>query len=179
MIDYHAMFQHAPVGMCLSENRLIIECNEMMAAMFGYTCAQLQGCSFLELYPSDVEFERTGARIIPVMDEQGRYSDERIMRRSSRELFWCHVSGRALQRGSALGAGIWTFEDISAQRPVTATLTAREREVAALLVAGHSSKAMARALNLSPRTVEMHRSRLMRKFSASSATQLAHKLLGT
>ena len=69
-------------------------------------------------------------------------------------------------RKQPLGAGVWTFEDVSEKRPVTAELTPREREIAALLVEGKTSKIIARETGLSPRTVEMHRAKLMRKFSA-------------
>lgn len=100
------------------------------------------------------------------------------MRRNNGELFWCHVSGRALDPMQPLGAGIWTFEDVSEKRPVTAELTPREREVAALLVEGKTSKIIARDTGLSPRTVEMHRAKLMRKFSAATSSELVHKLVG-
>ncbi len=177
-IDYESIFLHAPVGMCVSEHRVIKSCNEALAAMFGYPRAQLAGSSFEALYPTADEFLRTGERIIPIMNAKGRYSDERIMRRANGELFWCHVSGRALAPNDPLGAGIWTFEDVSEKRPVTAELTPREREIAALLVEGKTSKVIARQIDLSPRTVEMHRAKLMKKFSASTASDLVQKLVG-
>lgn len=177
-IDYETIFQHAPVGMCVSNDRVIQRCNEALASMFGYPNARLHGQSFSMLYPTMDEFLRTGARIIPVMNAKGRYSDERIMRRATGELFWCHVTGRALDALDPLGAGVWTFEDVSEKRPVTAQLTPREREIAALLVEGKTSKVIARETDLSPRTVEMHRASLMRKFSASTSSELVHKLVG-
>ena len=112
------------------------------------------------------------------MNARGRYSDERIMRRASGELFWCHVSGRALNPKEPLGAGVWTFEDVSEKRPVSAALTPREREIAAFLVEGKTSKLIARETDLSPRTVEMHRAKLMRKFAAATSSELVHKLMG-
>jgi PAS domain S-box-containing protein len=172
------IFQHAPVGMCISVDRVIKACNQALAAMFGYDCAQLDGQSFAVLYPTQDEFLRTGDRIIPIMNARGRYSDERIMRRANGELFWCHVTGRALDPSAPLGAGVWTFEDVSEKRPVTAALTPREREIAALLVEGKTSKVIARETDLSPRTVEMHRAKLMKKFSASTSSELVHKLVG-
>ncbi|MBQ5940146.1 PAS and helix-turn-helix domain-containing protein [Massilia sp. AB1] len=177
-IDYEMIFQHAPVGMCVSVDRVVQSCNEALASMFGYACGQLDGQSFSVLYPTMDEFLRTGDRIIPIMNARGRYSDERIMRRASGELFWCHVTGRALDPAQPLGAGVWTFEDVSEKRPVTAELTPREREIAALLVEGKTSKMIARDTDLSPRTVEMHRASLMRKFAASTSSELVHKLVG-
>jgi PAS domain S-box-containing protein len=177
-IDYETIFLHAPVGMCISENRVIQTCNEALAGMFGYARAALAGSSFEALYPTPDEFLRTGERIVPIMNARGRYSDERIMRRANGELFWCHVSGHALLPQAPLGPGIWTFEDVSEKRPVTAELTPREREIAALLVEGKTSKVIARQIDLSPRTVEMHRARLMRKFAAATSSELVHKLVG-
>ncbi len=177
-IDYETIFLRAPVGMCISENRIIQSCNDSLAGMFGYGRSDLVGQSFRVLYPTLEEFRRTGDRIIPIMNAKGRYSDERIMRRATGELFWCHVSGHALLPNEPLGPGIWTFEDVSEKRPVTAELTPREREIAALLVEGKTSKVIARQIDLSPRTVEMHRAKLMRKFSAATSSELVHKLVG-
>ncbi|GAB2843821.1 LuxR C-terminal-related transcriptional regulator [Pseudoduganella ginsengisoli] len=177
-IDYETIFMEAPVGMCISDNRVILSANAALATMFGYHRMELAGKSFSMLYPTQDEFKRTGDRIIPIMNAKGRYSDERIMLRASGELFWCHVTGHALNANQPLGRGIWTFEDVSEKRPVTAELTAREREIAALLVEGKTSKVIARDVNLSPRTVEMHRARLMKKFSAATSSELVHKLVG-
>jgi PAS domain S-box-containing protein len=177
-IDYEMIFRYAPVGMCISVNRVIQSCNDALSTMFGYGNGTLDGQSFQVLYPTLDEFLRTGDRIIPVMNAKGKYSDERIMRRANGELFWCHVSGRAIDAREPLGAGVWTFEDVSEKRPVTAELTPREREIAALLVEGKTSKLIARQTDLSPRTVEMHRAKLMRKFSAATSSELVHKLMG-
>ncbi|MBC3931407.1 LuxR C-terminal-related transcriptional regulator [Undibacterium curvum] len=177
-IDFETIFQLAPIGMCVSQNRVIHACNDALAEMFGYTKQELIGASFQILYPSSDEFERTGARITPIINAKGCYSDERIMKRANQDLFWCHVSGRGLQKDHPHAAGIWTFEDLSAKRSVSAELTPREREIAALLVEGKTSKLIARQIELSPRTVEMHRAKLMKKFSAATSSELVHKLLG-
>ena len=82
-IDYEMIFQHAPVGMCISVNRVIQSCNDALSSMFGYEHGALDGQSFQILYPTQDEFLRTGDRIIPIMNTKGRYSDERIMRRAN------------------------------------------------------------------------------------------------
>jgi FixJ family two-component response regulator len=51
-------------------------------------------------------------------------------------------------------------------------LTPREYDVAKLVVAGHGSKAIAKEMNLSPRTIEFHRARLMNKLQISTVAAL-------
>lgn len=53
-----------------------------------------------------------------------------------------------------------------------ATLTARERDVMKLIVAGHSNREIAARLNLSHRTVEVHRARIMTKTGCDSLPEL-------
>jgi len=180
-VDYQLAFDLAPVGLVLSRNRAIVDCNQHLCEMFGASRTQLVGQSFQILYPSADEYERIGVRLLPIMNATGVYSDNRIMKRVDGRLkgetFWCHVTGRALNRSAPHEAGIWTFEDLSASRPVTAELTAREREVAAHLMRGLTSKEIGRALGISHRTVEIYRARLMRKFKASTTADLVHRLM--
>src|SRR5579864_8523282 len=56
--------------------------------------------------------------------------------------------------------------------PILPSLTAREREITQLLAEGKSSKEVACLLNLSTKTVETHRSNIMRKLSFHSIRDL-------
>lgn len=180
-LDYRTAFDLAPIGLVISRNRLMVDCNRQVLAMFGAEREDLVGRSFEMLYPSVEEFERTGQRIVASLDQQGWYADERVMKRVAGpqrgELFWCHVSGRALDPAQPHAAGIWSFEDLSPRRRLGLELTAREREIAALLIDGLTSKLIGRKLNISPRTVDVYRARLMRKYGASTTPELVHKLL--
>lgn len=180
-IDYRLAFDLAPIGLVLSRNRTMVDCNQRLCEMFGASREQLVGQSFQLLYPSVDEYERTGARIAPILNARGVYADDRIMKRVGGrfqgETFWCHVTGSALNRDAPHEAGIWSFEDLSARRPVKAELTAREREVAAHLMDGLTSKEIGKALAISHRTVEIYRARLMRKYQASTAADLVHRLM--
>jgi PAS domain S-box-containing protein len=180
-LDYRTAFDLAPIGLVLSRNRLMVDCNRRLLEMFGAEREQLVGRSFEVLYPTHDEFERTGERIVASLDAGGRYADDRVMKRLDGprrgELFWCHVSGRALDPAEPHAAGIWAFEDLSSQRRLGVDLTPREREIAALLIEGLTSKLIGKRLAISPRTVDVYRARLMRKFGAATTPELVHKLL--
>jgi len=180
-LDYRIAFDLAPIGLVLSRQRQIVDCNQHLLTMFGAQRDQLLGQSLEVLYPTVDEFERTGERIIASLDTQGWYADERVMKRvggaAGGELFWCHVSGRALDPAQPHAAGIWAFEDLSSRRKLRVDFTAREREIAALLIEGLTSKQIGKRLGISPRTVDVYRARLMRKVGAATTPELVNKLL--
>ena len=180
-LDYRIAFDLAPIGLVLSRQRQIVDCNQQLLTMFGAQRDQLEGRSFELLYPTAAEFERTGVRIVASLDAQGWYADDRVMKRldgpQRGELFWCHVIGRALDPGQPHAAGIWAFEDLSSKRRLKVDFTAREREIAALLIDGLTSKLIGKRLGISPRTVDVYRGRLMRKMGAATTPELVNKLL--
>ena len=180
-LDYRTAFDLAPIGLVLSRNRLMVDCNRQLLEMFGASREALVGHSFELLYPTHAEFERTGARIVASLNASGWYADERVMKRvggpQPGELFWCHVSGRSLDPLRPHAAGIWSFEDLSERRRIGVELTPREREIAALLIEGLTSKLIGKRLLISPRTVDVYRARLMKKPRASTTPELVRKLL--
>jgi len=68
------------------------------------------------------------------------------------------------------------LDDIAAR---VRRLTPREREVMVLIADGQTSKEIARALGLSPRTVEMHRAMVLAKMQVPNTTALVRMVLAT
>lgn len=58
-------------------------------------------------------------------------------------------------------------------------LTPREHEVATCILKGHSSKSLAREIDISPETVKIHRRNIYRKLGISSQSELFLKFLNT
>ncbi len=170
-------FENAPIGLAELENRIIRRANRRFIRTFGGGPEAYRDRPLRDFYPSEAEFERIGARGLAAMRETGEYHDERIMRRASGDLFWCRVRGQSLTPEDPFRHGIWSFADISDERPVV-RLTPREREVAILTCRGLSAKEVGAELALSYRTVEAHRARLLEKFGARKLPELVAKLSG-
>ena len=81
---------------------------------------------------------------------------------------------RALEQSERLWERAASSADAAAR---LATLTPREREVFDLLVSGLPNKAIANTLGASPRTIEVHRARVLEKLRANSLPDLVRLLL--
>ena len=79
----------------------------------------------------------------------------------------------ALDEDARLAAQRATREDVEHRLE---HLTGREREVMALILAGKYNKVIADELNISMRTVEVHRARVFEKMAVRSAVELAQQL---
>ncbi|MES1264132.1 MAG: response regulator transcription factor, partial [Variovorax sp.] len=75
-----------------------------------------------------------------------------------------------------VGLGMTVFKPHEA--PAGPPLSEREREVLGFIVAGLTNKEIARALALSPRTVETHRANLFAKLECDSLAQLIRRYAG-
>ncbi|MEP2534123.1 LuxR C-terminal-related transcriptional regulator [Shimia sp.] len=170
-------FEHAPIGLVVLENRIIRRCNRHFGEMFREAPELCENVSLGEFYASEQDFQVIGARVLAGFQAAGRYNDERVMRRRGGELFWCRVRGTSLTPESPFQRSIWSFADLSDERPLV-ELTQREREVAILTCRGLTSKEIGRELGLSYRTVEEYRARLLRKFGARKLAELVAKLSG-
>lgn len=81
---------------------------------------------------------------------------------------------RALDRAGAAGDQAKEARNAAAR---IALLTDREHQVLDLIVAGKANKVIAHELSISPRTVEIHRARVMEKMDAGNLADLVRKAL--
>lgn len=180
-IDYKRAFQNAPVGQAIAKNRVILDCNLLFAEMFRGAVDEFKGTTFERLYPDQTHFEQTGKRIAPVLAKSLSFSDDRVMKRLDGELFWVHVSGFTYTPEDPHADTIWTFSDISTKRKVNSVLrgsmTPRERDIAALLIEGKTGKEVALALGISHRTVDIYKTRLLRKYNVTNTPALVQRLV--
>ncbi|NDR58869.1 helix-turn-helix transcriptional regulator [Aliiruegeria sabulilitoris] len=170
-------FAYAPVGLVVTENRVIRDCNHAFARMFGYDRDELKDRVFSILYPTDEEFANVRDRGVKQLRETNTYWDERIMARKDGDLFWCRVRGHSFTPERPLQRAVWSFADLSEIRPYR-DLTRREREIVSFLADGLTSKEIALKLDISYRTVEVYRAKLLKKFGVANSSALFQALGG-
>ncbi len=170
-------FDHAPMGIALTEHRIIRTCNLSFADMFGYKKPDLIGQSFRLLYGSDEEFHQIRDIGLKPLSQSLPYTDERLMLRSDGSRIWCRFRARTLTPERPLARTVLSFALIE-DNGKGPQLTSRERDILLLLSKGQTSKEMARTLGLSPRTVEDVRSRLLKKFNVKNVAVLLSRLGG-
>ena len=76
-----------------------------------------------------------------------------------------------------LDAGLARQEEAGEARALLARLTPREREVLDMVAAGWTTKEIAGALEVSPRTVESHRAHLAEKLGTGSVAEMVRLVL--
>lgn len=169
-------FDKAPVGLVLTEERMIRACNDTFCQMVGYAKTALLEQSFRMFYQNDGEFSQIRNIGLTHLMEKGSYSDERLVRHKDGSQFWCRFRAITLTPDQPLARTILSYAHIPDQMPNT-SLTRRERQVVGLLSQGMTSKEIARKLSLSPRTIEDYRTTLRKKFGAKNTNELLAQLM--
>jgi PAS domain S-box-containing protein len=180
-VDYKQAFESSPVGQAIGRNRVIMACNHMFATIFRGTVDEMIGQTFERLYPTQADFEKTGQRIGVFLSRDRSFTDDRVMRRLDGDLFWVRVRGFTYTPDDAHSHTQWVFTELAKSetpgQSIRTSLTPRERDIATLLIEGKTGKEVARALDISPRTVDIYRSRLLRKYGVSNTVALIQMLL--
>ncbi len=168
-------FDEAPVGIVLTENRIIRALNARFAELTGYAREDLLNRSFRMLYESGEEFERIRDIGLEPLRETGRFTEQRLLRQKTGSHIWCRFRAHSLDTQDPLSRVVMSYAPLFDQ-PGSVTLTARERDVLAGLRRGLTSKSIARELVLSPRTVEDVRARLLKRLSVRNTAELLAKV---
>ena len=100
------------------------------------------------------------------------------MARKDGSLFRCRVRGHSFTPDEPLMRAVSSFADLSGIRPCR-RLTRREREIVSFLADGCTSKEIALKLDLSYRTVEVYRVKLLKKFGVANTSSLFQALGGS
>lgn len=171
------VFEHAPAALVLTERRFILACNTAFCELFGYTKEELLGELILKLYPSVADFNKIGERSYSELMEASSYVDERFMQTKEGKVFWARASGRTLTPEDPFKLAVWSFSESEDFSGSTKLLSSREREVSGYIANGMTCKEIAKELGISHRTVEAHRSKVMKKLGCRNMAEMISKIV--
>ncbi|HEX41078.1 MAG TPA: PAS domain S-box protein, partial [Phycisphaerales bacterium] len=130
-----SIFRAAPTGIGLVANRVLLDVNDRVCEMTGYSRAELIGRSARILYPTDEDFEYVGRAKYEQIARQGTGTVETRWRRKDGQVIDVLLSSTLLDM-SDLGAGVtFTALDISQRKETLAHLAALSRRNETLLAA--------------------------------------------
>jgi PAS domain S-box-containing protein len=123
-----SIIRAAPVGIGLVVSRVIMEVNDQLCEMTGYTAEDLIGQSARILYPSQEEFERVGIEKYGLIALKGSGSVETRWKRKDETIIDILLSSSPLDPNT-LSAGVtFTAMDISGQKKADTGIRDREQK---------------------------------------------------
>lgn len=180
MIDYNQLaFKFSPAPLVVLRYKKMVEMNPAFSHLFGYAKEELLGLSIVKMFPNHYDFDTINQNILDYFVQQNSqfYSDQRLMQHKSGEIFWTYVHGQTLTPDDPFKLMVWHFERKDHHNNSIYKLTKRESEITQYIVNGLTCKEIARKLNLSYRTIEVHKANLMKKLNVHSKAELTSKIM--
>lgn len=193
---FRTIYDSAPIGiMMIDPQGNILQANLACEKLFGYTTTELSGMSYTQItHPDDVKRTTEHARpVIQGVKDRDDYEKRYITKEGRR--IWARVILSVVRDSSNQPQySIKLVEDITQRKREEihvrrlrsenaavlerfSGLTTRQREVLWLLVDGYPTKGIARKLDASPKTIDVHRGRVMEKMCAESVAKLVQMMM--
>jgi diguanylate cyclase (GGDEF)-like protein/PAS domain S-box-containing protein len=103
-------------GVMSVRQRVIVSANRRCEELFGYNVGTMCGKSTDILFSSVEEFDAAGDQQYPNIGKDNYFHEERQYKRQDGSLFWCLVSGCALDPEHPHEGSIWVYADISERK---------------------------------------------------------------
>jgi len=116
LAEQSAILDNVMFGVSFVRHRRIMSVNRRCEELFGYAPGEMVGQSTEIFFPTEAAFETAGARQYSTLGQGGYFSEERQYRRRDGSLFWCLVSGCALDRNRPNEGSIWVYADITERK---------------------------------------------------------------
>lgn len=108
--ELRAILDNAQIGIAYLRNNEFIWINKHMEKMFGYTANDLLKKPMGIIHAN--EHDARAGEIYGLLSRGGVYEDERLMKKSSGDVFWCHQRGIAIDPNDSDKGSIWIMLDI-------------------------------------------------------------------
>lgn len=116
LAEQSAILDNVMFGVMFVRGRRMVSVNRRCEELFGYGSGEMTGQSTMILFPNEAEYEAAGQLQYPALALEKDFSEERQYKRSDGTLFWCLVSGRALDPNHPNEGSIWVYADVTERR---------------------------------------------------------------
>ena len=118
-----AVMDHADIGLALTREGRFELVSRHFCEIFRCEKPAALGQPTRLIYASDEAYQALSARALPAFMERGSFDGELELMRTSGQLFWARMRGRAVVPGDRTKGTIWTLEDVSEARAQRERLT--------------------------------------------------------
>ncbi|WP_426109638.1 bifunctional diguanylate cyclase/phosphodiesterase [Massilia sp. PWRC2] len=122
LAEQSAILDNVMFGVMFVRHRRVVSVNRRCEELFGYANDSMAGGSTALMFPSDEGFAGAGNSQYAVLAEGKYVSEERQYRRRDGAMFWCLVSGFAVDPLRPHEGSIWVFADITERKLAEETL---------------------------------------------------------
>src|SRR5215467_605679 len=103
------------VGIAFIKDRTIVRANSRLDELFGFDRGEQIGRPTRIWYPDDESHAAVG-EVYEQLRRGETHQRELLLKRKNGELFWCRLSGRAVEVGDLSRGTVWMLEDITERR---------------------------------------------------------------
>jgi PAS domain S-box-containing protein len=146
----------------------IVRANHAFARQLGYAAADLRGKLIAELADGDDE----ATRVRELLLDGSEVARTRRYRKRDGSTLWARERSSARRGPDGEPRYIFLQVDALGEKDPLGELSAREREVLGLVVAGRTSRDISAALGIAPASVDTYRSRIMLKLGVEDLASL-------
>ncbi|TFW16520.1 EAL domain-containing protein [Massilia arenosa] len=116
LAEQSAILDNVMFGVMTVRHRRVVSVNRRCEELFGYAPGEMLGRSTSIVFPSEAEYEAAGSRQYVSLGQGSYFTEERMYRKHDGRLFWCLVSGCALDPARPNEGSIWVYADITERK---------------------------------------------------------------
>jgi diguanylate cyclase (GGDEF)-like protein/PAS domain S-box-containing protein len=116
LAEQSAILDNVMFGVMFVRARRVVSVNRRCEELFGYAPGAMAGQSTMIMFPNEADFDEAGRLQYEGLAKDHDFSEERQYRRADGSLFWCLVSGRALDPAHVNDGSIWVYADVTERR---------------------------------------------------------------
>jgi two-component system sensor histidine kinase/response regulator len=111
-----AILESATFGIAFIKDRTIIRANFRLDELFGFERGAQLGQPTRIWYPDDASHAAGGSEVYGALARGETHQREQQLQHKNGELFWCRLSGRAVEPADPSRGSVWLLEDVTARR---------------------------------------------------------------